>query len=204
MSRWGDIVTGAKRLKKLIHEHGGIITTSIAAESNIHREYLNKMVKVGELERVSRGIYITPDVWEDRLLIYQLKRTKMIYSHQTALYLHDLTDKDPLNYVVTVPQGYNPSKLKEEGFIIHTTKKEWFELGLCTKKTIFGNEVKTYDMERTICDILRDRNNQDPTIVSDALKRYFIRKDKDLYRLMKYAKALRIETVLRPYSELLL
>ena len=162
------------------------------------------MVKVGELERVSRGIYITPDVWEDRLLIYQLKRTKMIYSHQTALYLHDLTDRDPLNYVVTVPQGYNPSKLKEEGFMIHTTKKEWFELGLCTKKTTFGNEVKTYDMERTICDILRDRNNQDPTIVSDALKRYFIRKDKDLYRLMKYAKALRIETVLRPYSELLL
>lgn len=204
MSRRGDIVTGAKRLKKLIHEHRGIITTSIAAESNIHREYLNKMVKVGELERVSRGIYIAPDVWEDRLLINQLKRTKMIYSHQTALYLHDLTDRDPLNYVVTVPQGYNPSKLKEEGFIIHTTKKEWFELGLSTKKTIFGNEVKTYDMERTICDILRDRNNQDPTNVSDAIKRYFIRKDKDLYRLMKYAKALRIETVLRPYSELLL
>jgi|SRR5690554_1090499 len=204
MSKEGEIMTGVKRLKKLIHEHGGIMTTSIAEENNIHREYLNSLVKDGELERVSRGIYITPEVWEDRLLINQLKRTKMIYSHETALYLHDLTDRDPLKYVVTVPQGYNPSKLKEEKFIIHTTKKEWFELGVCTKKTIFGNEVKTYDMERTICDILRDRNNQDPAIINDAIKRYFSRKDKNLNKLMKYAKELRIETVLRTYSEVLL
>lgn len=197
-------MTGVNRLKKLIQKHGGIITTSIVEKNNIHREYLNSLVKEGELERVSRGIYITPDVWEDRLLINQLKRTRMIYSHETALYLHDLTDRDPLKYVVTVPQGYNPSRLKEEGFIIHTIKKEWFELGLCIKKTTFGNEVKTYNMERTICDILRDRNNQDPAIINDSIKRYFSRKEKDLNKLMKYAKELRIETVLRTYSEVLL
>ncbi|NLK75608.1 MAG: abortive phage infection protein, partial [Clostridiales bacterium] len=111
-------MTGVNRLKKLIQKHGGIITTSIVEKNNIHREYLNSLVKEGELERVSRGVYITPDVWEDRLLINQLKRNRMIYSHGTALYLHDLTDRDPLKYVVTVPQGYNPSRLKEEGFII--------------------------------------------------------------------------------------
>lgn len=197
-------MTGVNRLKKLIQKHGGIITTSIVGKNNIHREYLNSLVKEGELERVSRGVFITPDVWEDRLLINQLKRTRTIYSHETALYLHDLTDRDPLKYVVTVPQGYNPSSLKEEGFIIHTIKKEWFELGLCTKKTTFGNEVKTYNMERTICDILRDRNNQDPAIINDSIKRYFSRKEKDLNKLMKYAKELRIETVLRTYSEVLL
>jgi predicted transcriptional regulator of viral defense system len=197
-------MTGVNRLKKLIQKHGGIITTSIVEKNNIHREYLNSLVKEGELERVSHGVYITPDVWEDRLLINQLKRTRTIYSHETALYLHNLTDRDPLQYVVTVPQGYNPSRLKEEGFIIHTIKKKWFGLGLCIKKTTFGNEVKTYNMERTICDILRDRNNQDPAIINDSIKRYFSRKEKDLNRLMKYAEELRIENVLRTYSEVLL
>lgn len=197
-------MSGVNRLRKLIQKHGDIITTSVVGKNNIHREYLNNLVKEGELERVSRGIYISPDVWEDRLLINQLKRSKMIYSHETALYLHDLTDRDPLKYVVTVPQGYNPSRLKEEGFIVHTIKKEWFELGLCTKKTSFGNEVKTYNRERTICDILRDRNNQDPAIINDSIKRYFSGKEKDLNKLMKYAKELRIESVLRTYSEVLL
>ncbi|MDD4570492.1 MAG: abortive phage infection protein [Tepidanaerobacteraceae bacterium] len=197
-------MTGTNKLKRIIEEHGGIITTSLVEKNNIHREYLGILVKEGELDRVSYGVYATPDVWEDFLLINQLKRTKMIYSHETALYLHDLTDRDPVQYVVTVPQGYNPARLKKEGLIVHTIKKEWFKLGVCTKKTTFGNEVRTYNMERTICDILRDRNNQDPAIVNDALKRYFNRKEKDLNKLMKYAGELRIETVLRTYLEVLL
>ncbi|NLB53409.1 MAG: abortive phage infection protein [Syntrophomonadaceae bacterium] len=197
-------MTGKNKLKKITEEYGGIITTKVAEENNIHREYLGLLVKEGELDRVSYGVYASADAWEDALFINQLKRDKMIYSHETALFLHDLTDRDPINYVVTVPRGYNPSRLKKVGLIVHTVKKEWFELGVCTKRTTFGNEVRTYDMERTICDILRDRNNQDPAVVSDALKRYFVSKEKDLNKLMKYASELKIETILRTYSEVLL
>jgi predicted transcriptional regulator of viral defense system len=197
-------MTGLNKLKRVIKEHKGIITASLAEKNNIHREYLSLLVKEGELERVNHGVYVAPDVWEDPMLINQLKRTKMIYSHETSLFLHDLTDRDPVQYIVTVPQGYNASRLKKEGFIVHTIKKEWFELGVCTKKTVFGNEVRTYSMERTICDILRDRKNQDSFIVNDALKRYVKRKEKDLNKLMKYASELRIETVLRTYLEVLL
>ena len=185
------------KLRNIIKDHDGIITTNLVEEKGIHREYLNILVEEGEIERISQGIYISPDVWEDMLYINQLKREKMIYSHETALYLHDLTDRDPLHYVVTVPQGYNSSKLREEGFRVYNIKKEWFGLGIVTKKTVFGNEVKTYDMEKTICDILRGRNKIDATIIGDSLKRYFTRKDKDLNKLMKYAKELRIENILK-------
>jgi predicted transcriptional regulator of viral defense system len=113
--------------------------------------------------------------------------------------LHDLTDRDPVQYVVTVPHGYNPTRLKQEGLKVHTIKKELFGLGVCDKETVFGHKIKTYDMERTICDILRDRNNQDAAIVNGAVKLYFNRKDKDLNMLMKYAGLLRIENALRPY-----
>ena len=193
-----------KKLKDIICNNNGIITTSLVEEKGIHREYLNALVKEGEIERISHGIYMAPDVWEDMLYINQLKREKMIYSHETALYLHNLTDRDPLHYVVTVPQGYNSSKLKEEGFRVHNIKKEWFDLGIITKETVFGNAIRTYDMERTICDILRSRNKIDAAIISDSLKRYFSRKDKDLNKLMKYAKELRIENILRTYMEVLL
>lgn len=195
-----------EKLKILIEKHDGVITTKLVEENNIHREYLSELVRLGDIERVGHGIYITPDVWEDKLMIHQLRRSRMIYSHETALYLHDLTDRDPIQYVVTVPHGYNPTRLKNEGLVVHTVKKELFGLGVCTKETSFGNKVKVYDIERTICDILRDRNNQDPAVVSESIKRYLNlnKKDKELNKLMKYAGLLRVENVIRPYLEVLL
>lgn len=83
-------------------------------------------------------------------MINQLRRSRMIYSHETALYLHDLRDRDPVRYVVTVPHGYNQTRLKNEGLVVHTVEKELFELAVCTKKTNFGNKLKKYDMDTTI------------------------------------------------------
>jgi len=197
-------MTNVEKLKILIEKHDGVITTKLVRKNNIHREYLSELVRLGDIERAGRGVYITPDVWEDQLMIHQLRRGRMIYSHETALYLHDLTDRDPMHYIVTVPNGYNPTRLKQDGLIVHTVKKELFELGVCYKKTAFGNKVKTYNMERAICDILRDRNNQDPVVVNDSIKRYLNRKDKDLNKLMKYAELLRVSNVIRPYLEVLL
>ncbi len=197
-------MSSAEELKALIEKHDGVITTNVVEENNIHREYLRKLVKSGELERVSHGVYITPETWEDRMMILQLRKNKMIYSHETALYLHDLTDRDPVQYVVTVPYGYNSIRLKKENVKVHTVKTDLFDLGVCYKQTAFGHQVRTYDMERTICDILSDRNNQDPSISNEAIKRYFRRKDKDLNMLMKYAELLRVVNILRPYLEVML
>lgn len=197
-------MTNVEKLKTLIEKHDGVITTKLAQKNNIHREYLSELVRLGDIERVGHGVYIRPDVWEDQLMIHQLRRSRMIYSHETALYLHDLTDRDPIHYIVTVPNGYNPTRLKKEGLVVHTVKKELFELGVCHKKTVFGNNVRTYDMERSICDILRDRNNQDPAVVNDSIKRYLNRKDKDLNKLMEYAGLLRVSNIIRPYLEVLL
>ncbi|MEA3423988.1 MAG: type IV toxin-antitoxin system AbiEi family antitoxin domain-containing protein [Bacillota bacterium] len=192
-------MTGVEKLKNLIEEHGGVITSKLLEENNIHREYLRQMVLEGELERVARGVYSLPDELEDEMLILQLQNNRMIYSHESALLFHDLTDRVPFQYVVTVPYGYNPTRLKGKGLIVHTVKKELFDIGVSYKETIFGNEVKTYDLERTICDILKDRNNQDIEIVLDALKRYFGRKDRNLNKLMKYAELMRIKNILMPY-----
>lgn len=197
-------MTGTEKLEALMKSSKGVITAKLADTHDIHREYLREFTRQGKLERIAHGIYITPDVWEDRMLIHQLRKEKMVYSHETALFLHDLTDRDPVVYCVTVPTGYNTSKLNEDGLIVYTIKKELFELGICIRQTVFGNDVRTYDMERTICDIIRDRNNQDAAVVSDALKKYARRSDKDLNRLMKYAELLRVEKILRNYLEVLL
>lgn len=197
-------MSGVGKLDDLLKCSKGVVTAKFAAAHGVHREYLSEFVRQGKLERISHGIYITPDVWEDKMLILQLRKEKMIYSHETALFLHGLTDKNPTVYCVTVPAGYHTSKLHQEGLVVHTVKKEFLELGVCIKQTIFGNDVKTYNMERSICDILRDRHNRDITVMSNALKRYVKKQDKDLEQLMKCANFLRVEKILRSYLDVLL
>lgn len=126
------------------------------------------------------------------------------FSHETALFFHDLTDRDPLAYSITVKTGYNPTRLKDEGVQVFTIKAELHEVGLTTAQTPFGHDVPVYDMERTICDVLRSRSHIEMQTFQDALKAYARRKDKDLRTLVRYAKLFRVEKILRQYLEVLL
>lgn len=191
-------------LQSVLNQNGGIITTAQANEVGVSNERLRLLVHSGDLERVTTGIYVLPDEFTDKMFIVQLRRPKIIYSHETALFLHELTDRDPISYMVTVPTGYNPTRLREDGFTVFTIKRELHEIGVIKLKTIFGNSVTVYDMERTICDCLRSRNNLDIAVVTDALKRYVKRKDKNLNKLMQMAETFKVTKILRGYLEVVL
>ena len=84
------------KLQDLLNQNGGTVTTVDANEVGVSNERLRLLVKSGELERVSFGIYSLPEEFFDKMFIMGLSRSKIIYSHETALFLHDLTDRDPL------------------------------------------------------------------------------------------------------------
>ena len=191
-------------LQSVLKQNGGIVTTAQANEVGVSNERLRLLVHSGDLERVTTGIYVLPDEFTDKMFIVQLRRPKIIYSHETALFLHELTDRDPINYMVTVPTGYNPTRLREDGFTVFTIKRELHEIGVTKLTTMFGNSVTVYDLERTICDCLRSRNNLDIAVVTDALKRYAKRKDKNLNKLMQMAETFKVTKLLRGYMEVLL
>ena len=191
-------------LQSVLKQNGGIVTTAQANEVGVSNERLRLLVHSGDLERVTTGIYVLPDEFTDKMFIVQLRRPKIIYSHETALFLHELTDRDPINYMVTVPTGYNPTRLREDGFTVFTIKRELHEIGVTKLTTMFGNSVTVYDMERTICDCLRSRNNLDIAVVTDAIRRYAKRKDKNLNKLMQMAETFKVTKLLRGYMEVLL
>lgn len=191
-------------LQSLLKQNGGIVTTAQANEVGVSNERLRLLVHSGDLERVTTGIYVLPDEFTDKMFVVQLRRPKIIYSHETALFLHELTDRDPINYMVTVPTGYNPTRLREDGFTVFTIKRELHEIGVTKLTTMFGNSVTVYDLERTICDCLRSRNNLDIAVVTDAIKRYAKRKDKNLNKLMQMAETFKVTKLLRGYMEVLL
>lgn len=193
-----------EKLNEIISEQNGIVQTGQIVDCGITKPTFYKYAKENDLEKVAHGIYVSKDVWIDSMYIMHLRCEQIIFSHDTALYFHDLTDREPMQYAVTVKTGYNPSKLKDEGMQVYTIKKELHDLGKITMKTSFGHEVYVYDMERTICDLIRSRSNIEAQVFQDALKQYAKNKDKDLRKLMKYAKELHVENILRQYLEVLL
>lgn len=146
------------------------------------------LVEEEKLIRTSPGVYQSIDAWEDKLYAHQQKKKRMIYSHDTALFLHGLSDRDPIQYSVTLPTGYNTSQIKQIDLITYTIKPSLLQLGKMTMKSPFDNDITVYDKERTICDIIRSRSRIDQQILNDGLKRYVKDKSKNLNNLLEYAK----------------
>ena len=134
----------------------------------------------------------------------QLRCAQAVFSHESALFFHDLTDREPNPYSITVKTGYNPASLQADGIKVYTIKKELHDVGIVTMNTPFGNPVPVYDMERTICDLIRSRSGIEMQTFQDALKQYAKRKDKDLRKLTCYAQMFRVGKLLRQYLEVLL
>jgi len=182
----------------------GIISAAQGRAAGLSYTSLSRFVKRGELARVARGVYETVDAPLDELYVEQLRRPKIVFSHGTALYLHDLTDRNPISYSITVPTGYNTKTLLDEGFKVFSVKQELYETSIIRMPTKSDNLVNTYSMERTICDVVRSRNRIDSEIVTTALKRYARRKDKNIHQLIKTAKQFGVAKLIRTYMEVLL
>lgn len=197
-------MTQAELIDKLITDNGGMIRTSQVTEAGITKPVFYQYVKENNLEQIAHGVYATSDSWADAMYLLHLRCKQAVFSHETALFLHDLTDREPTEYEITVKTGYNPSKLKNDGIKVYTVKKEFHEKGIIMMQTSFGNSVPVYSMERTICDIIRNRNNTEMQTLQTALKKYSKRKDKNLRLVMQYAKDFRVEKILRQYLEVLL
>lgn len=193
-----------KELSAIANAHGGIIETKIAGQSGISKAMLYKLCRDHKLQRIAKGQYILPDDMPDELLSISRRCEKIIFSHETALYLHGISDRTPFEHTITAPSGCIPSVSIKSECKVYYIKPELFELGKTTMKTPAGNEVPTYDLERTICDVIRSRNRLGTETFLSALKLYAAGARKDLNKLSSYAKKMHVYNIMRRYLEVLL
>ena len=197
-------MTNADKIMKIANENNGYITTKQVRDANIKTIELTRLVEQNKLERITRGYYAITNSFCDDYYKYQLKSKNCIFSHSTALYFYDLSDRTPLYFDMTVPVGYSGGLSKNKNIVLHYVKKDFLELGLTTIESPFGMKLRVYDLERTICDIVKYRKHMEKEIFTTALKRYSKLKEKDLLKLMKYAKKLNIDKKVIEYMEVLL
>lgn len=193
-----------EKILKIMNNNGGYITTKELDENNINRYFLTKMVERKKINRISRGYYGLVDYNVDEYYKIISMSERAVFSMNTALYLHNLSDRTPLIFDITVPYYYGGNLRKNKKVNLYFVKKSILNLGKIEITSPFGMKIKVYDKERTICDIVKNKNNIDIEIFSNAIKNYIKSSDKNLNKLMRYAKELKVEKKIREYMEVIL
>jgi predicted transcriptional regulator of viral defense system len=191
-------------IRAIIKDQNGILMTSDLSKHGIPRTYLSVLEKKGEVQHISRGVYLAAGFILDEMVVIQERYKVVLFSHETAAFLLDMTDRTPLYYSVTVPSGYNATSLKTMGAKVYFVNRKLYRMGSITLKSPYGNDIQTFNLERTVCDVLRSRNQMDIQQVNEVLKRYVKKKEKNLDLLYQYAGQFGIQKIVRETIEVLL
>ena len=186
--------------EKLTENTNGYFSLKTAAEFGITRWQLQELLRNGEIQKVSYGLYALKNVIPDELFITQLLSPRSIFSHESALFFNGYSDQVPFRYTISVPHGYISKNLSEQYDVRHVAK-ESAEEGIKIIKSELGNDLRVYSIERTLCELLHKPSDLDKERFIPAIQKYLRSKNKDILILMHFAKMFRVEKRLLPYLE---
>ena len=190
-----------------IEESGGICTASQLKKAGFLPGIISHAHKQGLIDKLTRGVYCSVDVFGDDFAAVNARWKKCIISHGSALFILGLSDRVPSHLDVTVPNGYNPTKLRTEfpGIRIHRVSPDIYQKGLIEAKTPEGNSVRIYNAERSIADLIKARTHRgaDPQLIHDAMTKYFRSEKRNLQNLSSMCEMLDVRNELQIYLEVL-
>ena len=193
------------KIRKIIKSNNGYVTRKDIDNNNIPSIYLSRYIKKNNLKQITRGFYSIENWIIDPYLVFQYTYPQFIYSFNSAIYLHHLGDILPNYLEVTKPINYHPYTNKRDDVLIHTdTVDSSYKLGITEIATSLGNIVKAYDKEKTVCDIIKNKEKIEFEVYVKALNRYAKSKDKNINKLLEYARVMKIENRVRSQMEVLL
>ncbi len=177
-----------ERLKNYLNSNNGYVTTQELDNLGIKKYLIPKLIKNKILRKVSYGLYIDYNLMEDEYYILQKRYSSVIFSGNTAFYILNLTDRVPYNIDITIPKD----KKVRGNYNTHVIANKYYSIGIITVNSPFGNPIKVYNAERSICDMLRYNKELDLEQQNRVLDAYFKSKDKNIDLLLEYAKLFKI------------
>ncbi|MCL2218374.1 MAG: type IV toxin-antitoxin system AbiEi family antitoxin domain-containing protein [Chitinispirillia bacterium] len=190
----------------VIKARNGWIKMAEAMAAGINRRTLYSLRDDGVIELVSRGVYRLSD-WEpfsqpDKAAV-ALRVPGAVVCLTSALSFHEITTQIPNAVDIAVLIGSTVPCISYPPVRVYRLREPSFGMGI-VEHVIDGVTVKIYDVEKTLCDCFKFRRYLGMDIVLEALKLYRERKPLKVSSLMDYARACRVERVIRPYLEVML
>ena len=192
------------KILELLKKHNGIVSASDVVSLGFSRNLLSVYVRNGLLTRVKQGYYSLTDTIEDDMYTLSLGCKNIVFSHESALFLNGISERTPFVHTVTIPNNTSLAAKVRDKCKCHYVNPDIYELGIITRKTVFGNEVRCYNAERTICDLIKAKNKIDIETLTAGIKNYVASKDKNIAQLGTYAAKLNVLKEIQMYMGVLL
>lgn len=182
------------KLLEFLSSHYGYIETKELEEIGFNRNEINDLLNENKIRKVAYGLYIDNNLLEDELYIYQKKYDSLVYSFNTAFFILGLSERTPAVYDITVPRG---KRIRDEyGFKVHQVVDEKYKIGIIEILSPCGNPIKIYNVERSICDIIKYPEEIETELATKIINNCFKEKKVDIDLLLDYAEKFNI------YSEI--
>ncbi len=193
-----------KKILDYMKNNSDSITIEEVNELNIPRIVLTRLINKGKLERVKTGLYVINGSWGDEYFNLTYGTGCAIYSHLTALYFHDLCERVPLEYDITVKQNYSGLLTDNSKVKLYYASEEIINLGLIQIKSPQGRIIKCYDVERCLCDLIKYKDKIYLEYLKYAFYEYYKVQRNDIKKLYEYARKLNVYNKVISFTEIFL
>ena len=166
-------------------------------------EYYKMLEKArqGDLVQVRRGVYATSEQLSGNMIDVDTIIPGGILCLWSAWSLHGLTTSMPQAFHVAVNRNKKVTVPSFPQMEVHYCTDK--VLHICvSQEEIDGLKVLVYDVERSVCDAVKFRNKVGMDVCSEIVNNYLERSDRNISRLMDYARTLRVSAILEKYLEI--
>lgn len=181
---------------------GAVFRTKELNEQGITNYKITKLLENGVLIKVYQGVYAIGDFEKIAITDINVIVENGVLSLKSAAFYYKLVDGDDGKIEITLNREHKPPKLPYDLFCYYYTSSKFYDIGLRIIDQN-GRQIRIYDKERTVCDIIRHRSKYDSLLIREVLENYMKDPEHDIDKLLQYAQELRIKSVVLNYLEIL-
>lgn len=184
----------------------GLLRTRDVTELGIARAVLSRLTEAGRLVRVERGLYTLPDAEptsHHSLALVAKQVPQAIVCLLSALAVHELTDQNPFEVWIALPQKAWAPKMDYPPIRLVRFSGRLLDVGV-EERAIEGVPVKITSPARTVVDCFRFRRRYGQDVAVEALRDYLRKRAGSVDDLVQVATECRAASVIRPYLEAML
>ena len=189
-----------KIIYKTFRKNGGILRTSELNNLGLSSRQINKLIESGDIVRIKRGFYeLSDSIYPEEVVIVRLFPNSVIFL-ESALMIYGYTDRIPTAWQIAVDRNSEKTQYQIDYPLIEIfyIDSKFLDVGIDTIQ-IEGVDVKIFNRDRTMCDVLRYENKLEREVFSNAIQRYVKDPKKHITRLLEYSHIFNIKNKVQTY-----
>lgn len=189
-----------QKISEIVATKGGVVTMNEITDRAEYKRIL-RAVERGELVRLRQGVYAVPIAMLNTIIDVERIVPQGVLCLYSAWTHYQLTTTVPPSFCIAIEAKRKVVLPTILPVSLYYWKAENLKFGIIDVE-ISNYQVRMTDLERSVCDAVKYRNKIGSDLCAEIIRTYLRKKERNLSRLIDYAKRLRVAKVLNNYLEI--